>query len=147
MVTILFSKRVHPGSWLIRMATWSEWSHVELVLPDGRLLGAAAPHGVQYDTMENRLRIASEVALMQLPGNEEAVLAWATQQIGRPYDWLGVAGLGFHRNWEEDDAWFCSEFVGRALKEGGYEPYRADVLRRLVPQHLWMLNQPTKTLK
>lgn len=147
MVTILFSRRVHPGSWLIRAVTWSEWSHVELVLPDGRLLGAAAPHGVVYDTLENRLSIASEVAMMQLPGDEDAALAWAVQQLGRPYDWLGVAGVGLHRDWEEDDRWFCSEFVAAAMKVSGYEPYRPVVMRRLVPQHLWMLNQPTTTLK
>ena len=43
---IIFSKRRHVGSWLIRTVTWSEWSHVELVLPNGQLLGAAAPQGV-----------------------------------------------------------------------------------------------------
>lgn len=147
MVSVLFSKRVHPGSWLIRAATWSDWSHVDLILPDGRLLAAAAPHGVQYYSQEERLSIASAAAIMHFPCSEEQALKWAETQVGKPYDWLGVAGIGLHRDWEEDDKWFCSEFAARALKEGGFAPYRSEVIRRLVPQHLWMLDFPVAIIK
>lgn len=147
MIEVLFSKRHHPGSYLIRAVTWSEWSHCELVLPDGRLLSAAAPHGVSYDTLENRLHIASSVAKMTFPGNIDAAVQFAQSQLGRPYDYKGVIGLGIHRDWEEDDSWWCSEFVGKALLEGGFFPYRAETIRRLTPHHLWMLDQPFETLK
>lgn len=147
MITLLFSKRNHPGSWVIRAVTWSEWSHVEIVLPDGRLLGAAAPHGVQFYSMEERMAVATKAAIMHFPGDVEAAMTWAQSQIGKPYDWTGVIGLGLHRDWEEDDKWWCSEFAGKFLKEGGFDPYRSEVMRRLVPQHLWMLNYESKVIK
>lgn len=147
MIQVVFSKRVHPGSYLIRAVTWSEWSHCELLLPDGRLLGAAAPHGVGYDTMDNRLSIASAAAVMRFPGDADAAVRFATEQLGKPYDFKGVVGIGLHRDWEEDSSWWCSEFVGKALLEGGFMPYRAESIRRMTPQHLWMLDQPFETLK
>ena len=40
-VQLLFTRRRHPGSALIRVTTWSAWSHVDLI--DGQsVLGAVA---------------------------------------------------------------------------------------------------------
>lgn len=147
MVRLLFSRRHHPGSWLIRAVSWSEWSHVEIMLDDGRLLGAAAPHGVQFVTLEERLAIASQAAMACYPGDFDAGMRWAEGQIGKPYDYTGVVGLGLHRDWEDDSAWWCSEFAGEFLKQAGFEPYRAAAIKRLTPQHLFMLNQPYTNIK
>lgn len=43
--SLQYSTRSTPGSALIRAGTWSWASHVDLVLPGGRLLGAV-PAGV-----------------------------------------------------------------------------------------------------
>lgn len=142
---LLFSRRHHPGSWLIRAVTWSEWSHVDIMLPDGGLIGAAAPHGVIGITSEERIARASCAAVMKVPCSTP--FSWMLSQIDKPYDWLGVAGIGLHRDWEEDDKWFCSEFAARAMKEGGIEPFQAKAMRRVTPQHLWMLNYPTQIIK
>lgn len=147
MIQLLFSKRKHPGSWLIRAVSWSEWSHVEIVLPDGRLLGASAPHGVCASTLDERMDISSGVATMEFPGDFEAGMRWAEGQMGKPYDYIGVLGLGLHRDWEEDDKWWCSEFAGKFLKEAGFAPYRSEAMKRLTPQHLFMLNQHFSTIK
>lgn len=147
MVTVLLSKRNHPGSYLIRAVTWSEWSHCELLHPDGRTLGAAAPHGVGFDTLENRLKIAASVIQVDFPGDFNKAWAYAESQIGKPYDWGGVAGIGLHRDWQQEDSWFCSELVGASLLQGGFMPYRTDLLHRLTPQHLWVLDFPNKRLK
>jgi uncharacterized protein YycO len=107
------------------------------------LLSAAAPHGVAFSKLEDRLALASASAVIEVPvPDEAAALAWATSQVGRPYDWAGVVGIGLHRNWEDDDSWFCSEFAATAMKRGGYEPFRAGSLYRVVPEHIWMLNLP-----
>ena len=146
---IIFSKRRHVGSWLIRTVTWSEWSHVELVLPNGQLLGAAAPHGVVVDKLDKRLSIASQVIEMDVSRwvNASAVEAWANEQVGKPYDWAGCVGIGIHRDLQDDKKWFCSEFVVAALCAGGFEPYRLETLHRITPQDLWKLNLPTVVLK
>ena len=118
-----------------------------MVLPDDRLLGAAAPHGVGFASIYERMDVASHVATMTFPGDFEAGMRWAEGQIGKPYDYTGVIGLGLHRDWEEDDAWWCSEFAGKFLKEAGFMPYRSDVITRLTPQHLFMLDQPFDIIK
>lgn len=147
MIELLFTRRNHPTSWLIRAASWSDWSHVEIMLPDGGLLGAAAPHGVTVSTYEERMSIAACAATMCFPGDMNAAAAWGETQLGKPYDYFGVLGLGLHRNWEEDDKWWCSEFAAEFLVQGGFAPYRPDAIQRLTPQHLWMLNHPFEIVK
>lgn len=142
---LLFTKRNILGSLLIRTVTWSDWSHVEIMLPDGYLIGAAAPHGVIESRYEDRIAQAASAATMEFPCH--APLFWFLSQLGKPYDWFGVAGLGLHRDWQEEDKWFCSEFACRAVKEGGLELFQSGVMKRITPQHLWMLNYPTQIIK
>ena len=54
-------------------------------------------------------------------------------------DVTAIVGLGLHRDWQEDDRWFCSELVAWAFEKAGEPLFRAEVLRRVTPQHLWML--------
>lgn len=149
MITLLYSRRHHPGSYLIRGVTWGEWSHVEILLPGGRLLGAAFSEGVNDNhTIDDRLQIASAAAKVTYPGDLGRAMAWASPLIGvTPYDNLGVVGLGFHRDWESEDAYWCSEWAGKFLKEGGFEPFRSKSIKRLTPEHLWMLNYEPIYLK
>lgn len=145
---LLLSKRRHPGSALIRAITWSRWSHVDIVVDDDMLLSAAAPYGVEFSMREDRLARASAAVMIELPvPDEPAAIAWAMRQLAKPYDWLGVIGLGLHRNWQDDDAWFCSEFAMQAAQAGGYAPYRQNRVRRLVPEHIWILNLPATKIK
>ncbi|HYF88964.1 hypothetical protein [Azospirillum sp.] len=145
MIRVLYTRRSHPGSWLIRAATWGEWSHCDLVCADGSLIGAAAPAGVTACAMAERLGHASAAEVVSYPGDGRKAEAWARTQLGKPYDWLGVIGLGLHRDWSGDERdWWCSEFVGRACQEGGYDPWRRCALRRLTPQQHYALNHPAE---
>ena len=63
----------------------------------------------------------------------------AASQIGKPYDYTAILGLGLRRDWQEEDAWFCSELVAWAFQHAGEPLFRAECLRRVTPQHLWML--------
>jgi uncharacterized protein YycO len=147
MIKLLFSRRKHIGSWIIRKISWSEWSHVEIIMPTDILFGSAAPHGVSFYSMNERLNKASRAAVMSFPGDFDAAFLWGKTQIGRPYDYLGVLGIGFHRDWEDDHSWWCSEFAAQFLKQGGFEPYRHEAIKRLSPEHLFMLNQSFEIIK
>ena len=145
--TVMFSRSAAIGSGIIRAVSWSSWSHCDLLLPDGRLVGSTPPGGVQYQDFGVRLAHSSHAALMEFPASSSGSAQWAMSQIGKPYDWTGVIGLGFHREWDRDDSWWCSEFVARALMEGGFSPYKPEKIKRLTPQHLWMLHHPVQVLK
>ncbi|MCU1718681.1 YiiX/YebB-like N1pC/P60 family cysteine hydrolase [Pseudomonas sp. 5P_3.1_Bac2] len=138
-VRLLFSTSRYPFSLLIRASTWSRWSHVALVDAD-RVIEATALAGVRETTLAHAIARASDYCLVDLPAADApAVIAAARSQLGKPYDWSAIAGLGLHRDWQDDDAWFCSELVAWAAHQGGARWLRPEALRRATPQHLWML--------
>lgn len=103
----------------IRTVTDSQWSHVEIVLPDG-YLGAHYPSGVQIRPLgycqplrERRYQIpVSDAALGQM-------LAFAHAQVGKPYDTEDIFGILLQKNWENQSAWICSELVAATAEAGG----------------------------
>lgn len=50
-----------------------------------------------------------------------AGLAWAREQVGRPYDFKGAFGLSLDpfREWQRDDAWFCFELAAATIHKAG----------------------------
>lgn len=146
-VRVLFTRRRHPGSLAIRTFTWSAWSHVDLLdVSSGQplLIGAVAPSGVVIEPLAYRLQKASRAALVEFKvGRAAAVLEAARSQIGKPYDWTGVAGLVTRsRDWQGEEDWFCSELVAWAIAQGGLPLFRKPMVGRITPQHLWMLDNP-----
>lgn len=138
-VSLLFCNARDPLSLAIRAFTWSRWSHVALI--DGyAAIEAMAPDGVTMTETERILMRSREFELVDLPcRNPEAVRAAAVSQFGKPYDYTAMMGLALRRNWQADDAWFCSELIAWAFAQAGEPLFRADCLRRVTPQHLWML--------
>ncbi|RHW21700.1 hypothetical protein C2846_07045 [Pseudomonas jilinensis] len=149
-VRLLFTRNRLPGSWAIRLATWSCWSHVDLVdtgHDEPRLVGAVAPSGVVTMPMAERLKRSTHAALVEVPHPEpHKVLQAAYSQIGKGYDWAGIAGIALRqRDWESGDRWFCSELVAWAFNASGKRLFRCELVGRVTPQHLWMLANPYLT--
>lgn len=144
-VRLLFSTTGNPFSWGIRTITWSRWSHVALV--DGAdVIEAVAIHGVRRAPLVQRLQEARHYAFAELPCMDpEIIIAAAESQIGKPYDYTAVLGLGLHRDWQAMTAWFCSELIAWAFEEGKSGLFRGDSLNRVVPEHLWMLKPVNST--
>ena len=139
-IQLLFSTTRHPFSALLRAATWSRWSHVSLVAGP-HVIEATALEGVRQVSKAYAISRASDYCLVDLPARcPQAIIDAARSQIGKPYDWTAIAGLSLHRNWQEDDSWFCSELVTWAADQAGEPWFRSEALRRITPQHLWMLS-------
>lgn len=136
---VLFLRQRSVASVAIRAATWSTWSHCGIVTPELTVIEAKGLHGVREVPLEEAIAGASRWQMVgvacPLP---ELAIAWARSQIGRPYDWTGVIGLGLHREWDDPAAWWCSELVEAALAKGGRRRFRPD-MRRITPQHCWMV--------
>lgn len=130
MIILQFSKSRNPFSWLIRKFTWSDWSHVDVVLPSGKLLGATSG-GVglrEPEDVKQSIRFKIDAPI--------TALEKIASQIGKPYDWRGVFGLWLKRDWQENDSWFCSELVAWAFKEAGKPLLRTEHLERITPRDL-----------
>lgn len=134
-VQVVFSRNHTPGSILLRAALWSPWSHCALVDGD-TVIEAAAFHGVRERPLRDFMADATKAAVLALPGDPGAVIAAARSQLGKPYDWLGVAGIGFRRRWQDEDAWFCSELVAWAFEAAGAPLFRTGYWR-VTPQTIY----------
>lgn len=138
-IKLLFCTTNGPISWAIKVVTWSTWSHVAFIDGDD-VIEAVSIHGVRRYPLAKRLTEVSKYAIVELScDNPEAVLAAAALQIGKPYDYTGVLGIGFHRDWTATNSWWCSELVAWAIATGDKPQWRTDALRRITPEHEWML--------
>ena len=131
MISVLFVSGHDAGAHLIEWFGHGPFSHVEGVLPDGRLLGArsdsvgGAPPGVQirdpaYVQGLKTLRV--DLACSDLVTGR--AYDWALSQVGKPYDSTAIAGFVVGRDWQQDDAWYCSEYWASSLEKCGFFPYK-----------------------
>src|SRR6478672_10407102 len=117
VIRLVSGKGISSG--IIKLGTFSKWSHVDLVTPDGCYLGARLDGGVRarnpgYDGPNADVQFA-HVAMTQ--AQEFDLWKFAYEQIGKPYDFSAILGIAFRRDWREDDAWFCSELVAAAFEQ------------------------------
>lgn len=126
MVTLQFSAGKSLMSRAICAATWSWASHVDFVLPDGRLFGAVASNGVC--ARELRLEHYSRCERHRADIPNEALL-WALDQDGKDYDWSAIFGFIARRDWQNKDRWFCAELVQCASMQVGMPLLRGDYWR------------------
>lgn len=124
-------------------------SHVGIESPlrPGYVLDSTFAHGGvkpwardEWLAMDGR-RLVAEIDV-PLP-SETTALLWAQDQIGKPYDWTAIFGIALLRDWQEDDAWYCSEYGIAACLQGGMElaGRRAELGVRLSMEiaHAWSL--------
>jgi hypothetical protein len=120
-----------PGSNLIGYFGGGDFSHVDIVWPDGRLLGARSDHirrmanrtrcnlprGVQFrpDGYERWSRVVRVRVPCTVPEKARA-MAWALKQEGKPYDVLAILAFAIGRDWRTEGEWFCSEFATRYIE-------------------------------
>ena len=136
---ILFCRSKDLVSWLIRMFTWSSWSHVAILTPEGTAIEATWPK-VREVPVKTITDAHDEWRIVELPcADPDVAIRWARAQIGLRYDWTALAGFLVHHDWSEPFRWFCSELAAAAFEESGSPLFRGEVMRRITPEHLWML--------
>ena len=92
-----FSANKGPFSFLVRMATWSKYSHVDFVLSNDKYLGAVPFKGVGVTSSKHPVEDFFEIEVTE--EQYTVIMANAFKQLGKPYDYLGVVGLAFNRDW------------------------------------------------
>lgn len=136
-VKLVFSRSPSIYSRIVRVATWSDYSHVDVAMPDGTFIGAEIGRGVTRFGQDALLRNCTHLNYVEAKGvNEAAVYEFLLQQIGKPYDITAIFGMVMRRDWQEDDSWFCSELASAALLAGGLSVMRKRA-NRITPQNLF----------
>lgn len=137
MLQLIFARKHALGSYIIRFFTFSSWSHVGLLFPDGKVLDVTLSTGVRLTQKEEFLKGYSKTSTWNVEvADESATRLFAEKQVGKSYDLSGIFGLIFQRKWQEDDSWFCSELVEASLQAGGLKRFRDEVYR-ITPQQSW----------
>ena len=133
---ILFCRSRAPLSVLIRWMTWSSWSHVALVTPEG-VAYEATGKGVSKGPIAHLVSRYQtvEVQEVRIPAPDK-VIAFLEAQLGKPYDFSALFGFMFRRDWAENDKWFCSELVASALLDSGIAIV-CKPTNRITPQDLY----------
>lgn len=136
---IVYCRRRTLGSWVLRLFMWSSWSHCAIVTPDDTVIEAAASSGVVERPVAEFAKSISKFEVKQIEVDSvDRALWYARSQIGQPYDWWAVIGLGLRREWSDEDAWFCSEFTEAAIQAGGRIRFDRQP-HRITPQLSYMV--------
>ena len=138
-VLTIFSNSNLPFSYAIRCKTNSKWSHCAFILPDGNIIESSATRGgVVIDTLDNFKHRAKEWAIADYYcENPQLAYAYFLSQKGKKYDFTGLVGYAIkNRDFQEDDAWFCSEIGETSFVKGG-SPHFKCKRSNVSPKDLW----------
>lgn len=119
---------------IIRWYTWSAWSHVDLVTPEGRMLGARLRGGVQERPPD--YGHFTHTLTLEAPNAPDSIYTWAYKQIGKPYSKRTILGLALRQDFTDDGEFDCSEFAIMASIHGGFPFLRTTHGGRITPRDL-----------
>ncbi len=122
---------------IIRAATGSQFSHIELALAGG-YVGAHIQGGVKLRRFDYEPDCRYQFFRIDLPDlNADRVIEFFRSQLDKPYDLTGCIGCGLHRDWHQPDSWFCSEIFIAAFEYGLFpllNPITVNNCDRVPPQ-------------
>lgn len=141
-IRVLFYQGRDKLSRLIRWRTWSDGpSHVALLLPNGREVLHARPlRGVLIEPLTASARIGTRIDLLYatLPeADADRLWAFAKNQVGKPYDWLGNAGFVIRKDIHGRTSWFCSELIAWLFWSCGHPLLARTPSWKYAPEDCW----------
>lgn len=137
MLIAQFSTCNDPTSDAIRWATNGEYSHVDIVLPEG-LLGAHEHGGVETRPPNYANFTKVKIVQAELP-DIDAALAFARAQKGKPYNIIAILDMVLHRTRPfvlNQPAWFCDELLYAVALVGGVQLLNTDNPLTLTPEEV-----------
>lgn len=149
VIKLVFSAKRTLGSYLIRLATWSSWSHVSYLDDNDYVTESIGAHGVRRVTLNEALEDCHKFAIVSFRNcdriQKEMFEGYLRSQLGKKYDFLALFGIALNRKWQDDDKWICSELIAYALKSVGISLFRSDEMIKITQQDLWELQADGST--
>lgn len=117
---VIFSRCDSVESKAIQWFEGSRFSHCATLTDDGDVIQTLWATGVQSVTLAEFLAESTDWVMYEVVLKDEAAAqAFTKAQLGKPYDKAALWGIALLRNWEYDNAWYCSELVCATLQAGG----------------------------
>ena len=133
---LLFLTNNLPFSVIIRGLTSCQWSHVAVAFDD--VVVESRFGGVTTTTLDE-FKARGKYHSVDVPLTDEVeARKFALAQVGKSYDFAGIFGFWFNRNFEDSKRWYCSEIAVEVAKRGGVKLVRDD-LKGVSPRDLWVL--------
>lgn len=129
---VIFGRNNLPFSWIIRLFTWSRWSHCGIIIGT-HVIEATAKEGVVMTPIPEFKRRYKTWAIHEVPvasGVDYEKLAYL--ELGKSYDWLAVFSIATRRDWDSSSKWFCSELIAHC---SGI--FRKDRISRITPEDIY----------
>jgi hypothetical protein len=145
--------------WICRL-THSPFSHVDMVLEDGNLLGASdnpyAPvvagnaRGVAIRPPDyQRFAVRRNVTITTSNRRATRFYDYVMSQRGKPFDnsalkpGVFLSGDFSNRDWRTEDCWYCAELIGRAVEVAPLLDWTIPGIKnRITPADLILLLAP-----
>lgn len=145
-ITLQFCEGSGLESAMIKWFGHGKFSHVDCVLPEGTLLGARS------DTIQGiapgvRIRPKGyihgevlEVVKVACSDDQEAEFyRFLHEQIGKPYNKMGIFAFVFATDWTTEGAYFCSELIAAGLASIGILAGMAQPANKIDPDDLRLM--------
>lgn len=119
---VIYGRNSTPASAGLRLFMWSLYSHVGIIDGDF-VIEATAKHGVVRTPIAEFKARYTEWATGEylIACSPAEAIQRARSQIGKPYDWLAIAGMFFRTGWDDTDSWVCSELLAWSGKSVNLE--------------------------
>ena len=139
-IRLQFVREPHFTSRIIAWFGAWHFSHVDAVLPNGRLLGARAdaaggkPPGVHVRPVG--YHAFDRCSIMEVPATwrqSQDFYEFLYDQVGKPYDHKAIWGFIINRNWRDPGSWFCSELMAAAGERSLILPTLSMVANKITP--------------
>lgn len=117
-ITFQFVRGESLVSHLIEWKGDSEISHVNVVTPEGKLLGALIADGVKVrDLNYAKLELQILVIVPVTDAQYEEFWASVNSRLGEQYDKAGIVGIATGENISGPGTMFCSELQAKAIQD------------------------------
>lgn len=138
---IMFTNSHKPLAPIIRAFTWSDFSHMVIVIDGGKNVLHSDFHGVRIEPIEDLKNRSKNWILVEYECEfPELVIEACKTQIGKPYDFGGIVGIFIRDvNLQDDSKWWCSELPAYGFMKAGIPKFQEDYLHRITPQNWLML--------
>lgn len=125
---ILVASSNSIGSILIKLFTFSSWSHTAVMFDEHTVIDSIFKCGVRRITLSEFKHEYPKVYEIDVDiPDEYASKDFALRQLGKKYDFTAILGIIFrNRKWEEDDKWFCAELTETICVKGGLRRMRTE---------------------
>ena len=129
----------NPISWLVRAQSRSIYSHAAILIPGGNWVIESYPGaGVRKRCLTDKDK--AEIDLFDVQGMTPDMWQTAVQfcesQLQKKYDWWSVLRFVSKRSARENDRWFCSELVHKAIAVAGIRLLERISSAEVSPAHL-----------